>query len=78
LGDKQEAFKWLEDAYKAHDVGLIYLKIDPCLDPLRSDRASTTLSGASGSPNRCVVSNAPITANCIWHRLPAGALSMLH
>jgi len=37
LGDKQEAFKWLEDAYKAHDVGLIYLKIDPCLDPLRSD-----------------------------------------
>jgi hypothetical protein len=37
LGDKQEAFKWLEDAYKAHDVGLVYLKIDPCLDPLRSD-----------------------------------------
>jgi TolB-like protein len=37
LGEKQEAFKWLEDAYKAHDVGLVYLKIDPCLDPLRSD-----------------------------------------
>jgi TolB-like protein/Flp pilus assembly protein TadD len=37
LGDKQEAFKWLEEAYKAHDVGLVYLKIDPCLDPLRSD-----------------------------------------
>jgi TolB-like protein len=37
LGDKQEAFKWLEEAYKAHDVGLLYLKVDPCLDPLRSD-----------------------------------------
>jgi TolB-like protein/Flp pilus assembly protein TadD len=37
LGDKQEAFEWLEEAYKAHDVGLVYLKIDPCLDPLRSD-----------------------------------------
>jgi TolB-like protein/Tfp pilus assembly protein PilF len=37
LGKKQEAFKWLEDAYNAHDVGLLYLKIDPCLDPLRSD-----------------------------------------
>ena len=37
LGEKQEAFKWLEEAYKAHDVGLLYLKIDPCLDPLRSD-----------------------------------------
>jgi len=38
LGDKQQAFQWLEDSYKAHDVGLVYLKIDPCLDPLRSDQ----------------------------------------
>ena len=37
MGDKKEAFKWLEDAYQAHDVGLVYLKVDPCLDPLRSD-----------------------------------------
>jgi TolB-like protein len=37
LGKKQEAFKWLEESYSAHDVGLVYLKIDPCLDPLRSD-----------------------------------------
>jgi TolB-like protein len=37
LGKKKEAFKWLEESYNAHDVGLIYLKIDPCLDPLRSD-----------------------------------------
>ena len=37
LGDKQNAFKWLEEAYNAHDVGLVYLKVDPCLDPLRSD-----------------------------------------
>jgi TolB-like protein/Flp pilus assembly protein TadD len=37
LGEKRDAFKWLEDAYRAHDVGLVYLKVDPCLDPLRSD-----------------------------------------
>jgi TolB-like protein/tetratricopeptide (TPR) repeat protein len=37
LGKKQEAFKSLEEAFTAHDVGLLYLKIDPCLDPLRSD-----------------------------------------
>ncbi len=37
LGRKQEAFKWLEEAYRAHDVGLVYLKVNPCLDPLRAD-----------------------------------------
>lgn len=37
LGDRDNAFAWLEEAYRAHDVGLVYLKIDPCLDPLRSD-----------------------------------------
>jgi TolB-like protein/Flp pilus assembly protein TadD len=37
LGDRKSAFKWLEDSYRAHDVGLVYLKVDPCLDPLRSD-----------------------------------------
>lgn len=37
LGEKAEAFKWLEEAYRNHDVGLVYLKVDPCLDPLRSD-----------------------------------------
>jgi TolB-like protein/Flp pilus assembly protein TadD len=37
LGDKKEAFKWLEDAFRAHDAGLVYLKVDPCLDPLRTD-----------------------------------------
>jgi tetratricopeptide (TPR) repeat protein len=37
LGKKQEAFKWLEESFNARDVGLVYLKIDPCLDPLRSD-----------------------------------------
>jgi len=37
LGKKTEAFRWLEESYKTHDEGLTYLKIDPCLDPLRSD-----------------------------------------
>ncbi|MGB6829793.1 MAG: tetratricopeptide repeat protein, partial [Terracidiphilus sp.] len=37
LGDSRGAFKWLDDAYRAHDVGLVYLKVDPCLDSLRAD-----------------------------------------
>ena len=37
LGEKDEAFGWLEKSLVAHDKGLTYLKIDPCMDPLRSD-----------------------------------------
>ncbi len=37
LGEKDEAFTWLEKSYDARDKGLTYLKIDPCMDPLRSD-----------------------------------------
>jgi len=37
LGDKDQAFEWLERAYKVRDKGLTYFKVDPCLDPLRSD-----------------------------------------
>ncbi len=37
LGDKDDAFAWLEEAYKSRSEGLTNLKIDPCLDPLRSD-----------------------------------------
>ena len=37
LGEKDQAFEWLERAYEEGDQGLLFLKIDPPLDPLRSD-----------------------------------------
>jgi tetratricopeptide (TPR) repeat protein len=37
LGEKDQAFEWLEKAYEARDQGLSFLKVDPTLDPLRSD-----------------------------------------
>jgi tetratricopeptide (TPR) repeat protein len=37
LGEKDQAFAWLEKSFNARDKGMTYLKIDPCLDPLRSD-----------------------------------------
>jgi TolB-like protein/Tfp pilus assembly protein PilF len=37
LGDKKNALVWLKKAYDAHDVGLLYIKIDPGLDPLRGE-----------------------------------------
>ena len=37
LGEKDRAFEWLERAYKIHDSGMCWLKVDQPLDPLRSD-----------------------------------------
>jgi len=37
LGDRDQAFHWLDVAYEAHDGVLILLKTDPTMDPLRSD-----------------------------------------
>jgi len=37
LGDKDAAFAWLEKSWKVRDKGLTYLKMDPGMDPLRSD-----------------------------------------
>ena len=37
LGDKDEAFRWLEKAVAERSGSVRYLKIEPRLDPLRSD-----------------------------------------
>ena|SRR6185503_11576762 len=37
LGQKDEAFRWLAKAYEAREDGLIWLKVDPRYDNLRSD-----------------------------------------
>jgi TolB-like protein/DNA-binding winged helix-turn-helix (wHTH) protein len=37
LGDRDQAFHWLDVAYEARDGLLILLKTDPTMDPLRSD-----------------------------------------
>jgi TolB-like protein/Flp pilus assembly protein TadD len=50
LGEKDEAFAWLEKSFAARDKGLTYLKIDPCLDPLRSDSRFQGLVRRVGLP----------------------------
>jgi tetratricopeptide (TPR) repeat protein len=37
LSDKDEAFAALENAYRKHDFFLVFLKVHPYMDPLRSD-----------------------------------------
>jgi len=50
LGDKDSAFQWLEQAYQTRDKGLTYLKVDPCLDSLRSDPRFDSLIKRVGFP----------------------------
>jgi TolB-like protein/DNA-binding winged helix-turn-helix (wHTH) protein len=37
VGDKDQAFAWLDKSVAAHSPGLATLKVDPMFDPLRSD-----------------------------------------
>lgn len=37
LGEKDQAFEWLEGAYREHDTFLPWLNVDPEFDSLHSD-----------------------------------------
>jgi TolB-like protein/DNA-binding winged helix-turn-helix (wHTH) protein/Tfp pilus assembly protein PilF len=37
LGDKDQAFFWLEKSYQDRSEHMLYLKVEPLIDPLRSD-----------------------------------------
>jgi len=37
LGDKEEAFRWLEKAYESRTNWMPWIRVDPSLDALRSD-----------------------------------------
>lgn len=48
LGDKTEAFKWLEKAFEERDVWLMNLKVDPVFTVLRSDKRFSDLLTRTG------------------------------
>jgi serine/threonine protein kinase/Flp pilus assembly protein TadD len=50
LGNKDQAFKWLDTAYQERDFNLIGLNTDFLLDPLRSDPRFAELVGKVGVP----------------------------
>ncbi len=51
LKQNDSAFEWLNKAYQAHDKGLTYILIDPCIDPLRGDPRLRELEQRVGFPH---------------------------
>ena len=51
LGDKEQAFAWLDKAYQDRSFFLIWLKVEPRFDPLRSDPRFTDLLRRVGLPS---------------------------
>jgi hypothetical protein len=43
LGENDRALEWLERAFQEHSSGMVTLKVDPRLDPLRQDARFTNL-----------------------------------
>ncbi len=51
LGDRDQAFAWLQRAADAHSTVVATLQVDPIFDPLRSDpRFAQLLERANLSP----------------------------
>jgi hypothetical protein len=50
LGDKDQAFRWLDTAYQERDLFLLGLKTDFLLDPLHSDQRFAELVRKVGLP----------------------------
>ena len=50
LGEKDEAFAALEKAHEMHDSGIVFMKVDPLFDPLRSDPRFPALLRRIGLP----------------------------
>jgi hypothetical protein len=50
LGEKDQAFEWLEKAYAEHADGLVHLKEELAFDSLRSDPRYADLLRRVGLP----------------------------
>jgi DNA-binding winged helix-turn-helix (wHTH) protein/TolB-like protein/Flp pilus assembly protein TadD len=48
LGEKDQAFKWLEKAYEEGDIWLMNLKVDPIFSKIRTDRRFPDLLSRAG------------------------------
>jgi hypothetical protein len=49
-GQRTDALHWLNEAYRLHDPGLVEIRMDRLLDPIRSTPEYKNLEAAMGMP----------------------------
>jgi hypothetical protein len=52
LGDRDPAFRWLDEAVREHDTFLPWMKVDPEFDNLRTDQRFDSLIRRIGIPDK--------------------------
>jgi hypothetical protein len=50
FGEKEQAFQWLQKANDERNTEIVFLKVDPRLDPLRNDPRIDELVKRVGIP----------------------------
>ena len=60
LGDKDQAFTWLQRAYEEHSVLMIFLNVEPKLDAIRSDPRFLDIERRMGLQNSTDVAKADL------------------
>ena len=63
LGQKEPAFEWLNKAFQERSDMLVYLKVDPRLNPIRSDSRFVDLERRIGFPARSDYSGVTVNRN---------------
>jgi hypothetical protein len=50
IGEIGLAFEWLEKAYKSHEVGMYWLKVEPPFQPIHKDERRNGILAKVGFP----------------------------
>jgi hypothetical protein len=51
MGQPAKALEWLENAMRVRDLGLVYVKTDPLIDPLRKEPRFQAIERELKSPD---------------------------